>query len=197
MATPTQPELPPKLNNGIPSLIDWLNRLHEVVRRNRIVPVKGWREAHQGGWIPPDAPNNAYECTPWKPYGADGSNVKFRPGTIGGILPSDMLSDQAYTASGTEYIYLVCSVTGNAVSSATITIASSAPTLGIAPVSGSFPASFNWLLGIIQDGVFAMLHNENLAADPVERYQTAKASPTALAEPFDRWYSFDVYELTA
>lgn len=196
MATPTQPELPPKLIDGIPSLVDWLNRLHEVVRRNRIVPVNGWREAHQGGWIPPVTPA-AYECIPWKPYGMDGSNVRFRPGTIGGILPSDMFADQAYTGSGTEYIYLDCSVTANAVSSATITIASSAPTLGIAPVSGSFPTSFNWLLGIIQDGVFAMLHNENLAADPVERYQTAKASPTALAEPFDRWYSFDVYELTA
>lgn len=89
---------------------------------------------------------------PWYPFLGKNSSgnytLNFYPGTIAGLLATNWNSPLALTQNVVNYIYLAVTASGGNISAATITAATTYPTLASAN-SGSPPTSFNIPIAVV------------------------------------------------
>lgn len=127
--------------------------------------------------------------------GTDGTELKVKPGTINSLLPSNVSSTftlPANTSSYTRYLVLTASCSDGQVTSATLSVDSSAPSPpGVA--MGLPPTSFKVLLGLIDTGkAYRTIACGSVSAKPVEAYRTDKASPVFGLSPYDIYYTWQI-----
>ena len=99
---------------------------------------------------------------PFTVFASDTNEVTVTPGTVNGLLPSNVLTGLAISGSGTEYVYLTVEAVEFAVDSALFSIESS-PLTPSAPTE-DFPAvSTPILIAVISDGSIYSVANRNLS----------------------------------
>jgi|GEM_PF-2324676 len=121
---------------------------------------------------------------------SDDEELKFHPGTINQVIPSNIFATLALAASGTEYVVLNVNTSSGRITSANITIDSSAPgSPGI--LQGGPPTSFKVLLGIIVNLVgYKTIGAHSITATPVEAYRSDQATPVFGHSPYDIYYTW-------
>jgi hypothetical protein len=135
---------------------------------------------------------------PWWPFvtGSAGSySANFYAGTVGGIVPSNMFSAVALTASSVNYLYLAVTASGGIVTGATITASTTYPTLA-ASNSGSPPTSFNIPIAIFDlTGSAPVVHNivgfGNIWVQPYVSLLTTNSTGALLTAPFTVSYNWE------
>lgn len=144
---------------------------------------------------PPSAPPSIFP--PWYPFitGSSGSHdANFYPGTVGGIVPSNMFTPVGLTDGDVNYLYLEVTASGGIVTGATIAVSTTYPTLA-ASNSGSPPSSFNIPIAIFDlSGSSPAVYNTvgfgNIWVQPYVSLLTTAVSPTVLTAPFTVTYNW-------
>lgn len=113
-----------------------------------------------------------------------------QPGTINGLLPSNYSSSWTLTIPGTYFVVLSCTASGGQITGATLNFNSSPPA-GIPVNSGQPPLSFDFLLGIVVDGVwFRTIGDGSLTAAGQLSYQVNATAPAPGTLPFTNYYTW-------
>jgi hypothetical protein len=115
-----------------------------------------------------------------------------RPGTVNGILPSNMFSSFSISASATTYFKAVATTDGKQVTSVSIVANDQAPAVQV-PVPQALPAGFQVLFAVAKAGnVFRTLASGNIAA-AAEFLFTANAANWSPGKPMtENWYHWRV-----
>lgn len=115
-----------------------------------------------------------------------------RPGTINGLLPSDYSDTYSITVPGLYYFVLSATVASGEVSAATLSMDGSPPP-GIPVELGEPPVAFQYLLGVIVDGVwYRTIGPGSLNAAGQEVFRISKLSPTPGTLPYEIYYTWNI-----
>jgi hypothetical protein len=114
-------------------------------------------------------------------------------GTINGVRPVNMNKEVAID-DDEAYIYLKCSSTEDSLS-ATIVTDPEGTLSNSVDAEGAPPSEFYAYLGFISGNTIVIDVCYSLSALPIETRRTGKEPEGPGAEPFDRWYRWDVREL--
>lgn len=127
------------------------NEIREFMRSSKLtISGPGWSAAGRNGTsiaFPRQKPGTGGGVSvmpPWFPTttGTSGSyTASFAPGTVGGIVPSNMFSAIALTQNQKNYLYLSVTAAAGVITGSTITASTTYPTLA-ASNTGSPPSSF-------------------------------------------------------
>lgn len=128
--------------------------------------------------------------------GSDGSHktATTRPGTINGIIPSNILTTADLSVSSAYYLVLNATVADGEITACTISFDSSPPSS--MPVTlGEPPTSFSYVLGmIIGDGSlcvwFRTIGSGSLTSTGSEVYRVPKAFPSPGTIPYDIYWTW-------
>jgi hypothetical protein len=138
-------------------------------------------------------------CKQWVPSkvttGGGGSALVFNDGTINGVLASNVFAELTYNpATALLYILATISTAGDGgITSFSISISASNPVTS-ADAENAPPSTFYFTLGTITTGVVKMAVCRNLHAKPNETRRSASTPAAVGAEPFKRWYNWQVVE---
>lgn len=125
---------------------------------------------------------------------ADHRTAFVRPGTLNGLVPTDMLDTYDLDINNTYYLVLSGVAMDGEISSCTLEMEASAP--GPMPVLlGEPPTSFDYVLGlIIGDGVdltwYRTIGNGSLIFSGSEVFRVPKATPTPGTLPYDLYWTW-------
>ena len=130
-------------------------------------------------------------------FTSTGVTTQFRlyPGTVNGLLPSNIFTDVTFTGTGTEYIKLACVSDTFRVTAVDVTCNSTAPVLP-APTQNAAPASFDILVAVLVNGALFQIWEDNAIARPLLTYMLAKTAPTPGQPAFDLYYSWEIAAAT-
>ena len=133
---------------------------------------------------------------PWWPYlaGTSGSQTaNFYPGTIGGILPSNMMSPLSLDQTHTNYVYAEMTATSGNLTGATLAASTTFPTIANA-TSGSPPTAFNIPIAIFAPAsslAESLVGFGNIWVQPfVVLFDTINTG-ALLTAPFTPWYNWE------
>jgi hypothetical protein len=140
----------------------------------------------------------AVDHFPWEisveedpPPGSGTWSVHIRPGTISGILPSNMFDTFQIFETGTFYVVLDVTTDGDTPTDASLDVVTFQP----APIGSGenlAPVDFSILLGLVVDKVPFQIINYNFQVFPQETTDTLRTSPVP-GEPFyDKNYTWVV-----
>lgn len=118
-----------------------------------------------------------------------GTDLTFNPGTINGMLPSNMFSTFTVGASGTYYAYIEATASSGAVTAASIYVGTTAPS-AIAVQKNTPPNSFDAFILAVVDGVLYQGHRGLFSYAVKESYRTDKSSPTPGLLPYESYYTW-------
>jgi hypothetical protein len=126
------------------------------------------------------------------PFSYDSVAEQFIPGTVGGVVPTNMGDTFTFPLTGTRYCYLDCSATAQGqITAATIVVSATAPG-STTPTQGTAPVSFDFLFGVAVDGVYSLLipcGSPN--PSPFEVIRIEKPGPLFPGElPYDTYWSW-------
>lgn len=136
---------------------------------------------------------------PWTPFFTqDGSGnyyANFYPGTVGGIVPSNMFSAITLTQGDVNYLYLEVTASAGTVTAATIAASTTYPTLA-SPVSGSAPTSFNVPIGIFDltqspPKCYNVVGFGNIWCQPYVTVFDTINTGAPLKAPFTPWFNWE------
>lgn len=114
------------------------------------------------------------------------------PGTINSVIPSNYLSLPDINDTGTYYFVLSVTTLDGQIATASVALNGSAPA-GIPVTMGTPPTAFDYLLGVVQDGIwFRTAPTGSLAAIPFETFRAGITSPPPGTLPYDIYYSWAV-----
>lgn len=131
-------------------------------------------------------------------YSFSGGKLKLWPGTVNGLLPTNMFDELTVNTEGSNYVVLACTTDSNQVNLATLEIRTTAPTAPAAVLEAA-PPTFDVLLGVIlKNGdsytVFKIWPSGfNIGASPRLLITTNKEVVAAFESNVERWYTWDVY----
>jgi hypothetical protein len=115
-----------------------------------------------------------------------------RPGTINSVIPSNYLSIPDFSDTGTFYFVLSVTALNGQIVSATVALNGSAPA-GIPVTMGVPPTAFDFLIGVVQDGVwYRSAPAGSFTAVPFETFRAGITSPPPGTLPYDIYYSWGV-----
>ncbi len=115
-----------------------------------------------------------------------------RPGTINSVIPSNYLSIPDFADTGTFYFVLSVTALNGQVVSCTVALSGSPPA-GIPVTAGAPPTSFDFLIGVVQDGVwFRSAPSGSFTATPVDAFHAAIVAPAPGTLPYDIYYTWAV-----
>lgn len=113
-------------------------------------------------------------------------------GTVNNVLPSNIDSSLAVSATGTSYIIVQISTNTNIVASAIITSSSTAPTPPNALLNAA-PGTVNVLIGLIINGTAVKSWGcKGITLTPIEAFRTAKTSPAPFEAKYDIYYTWSI-----
>jgi hypothetical protein len=141
-------------------------------------------------------PTSSGGGTPSSPLPFDveivGTSATVIPGTINGLLATNYDSVFTITNPGVYFVTLSVTATDGQLGSSTISFAASAPA-AVPVVQGQPPTTFDYLLGIVVDGVwFRVIGQGSLAAAGSEVFRVSKTSPAPGTLPYDIWYTWNI-----
>lgn len=120
----------------------------------------------------------------------DHTTATVRPGTINGLVPTNILTTPDLAIATPYYLVLSATVSDGAVTSCSLSFDTSTPS-GMPTAQGVPPLSFTYLLGMIIGGEwFRTIGNGSLFAQSYEVFRTSKTSPDPGTLPYDIWYSW-------
>lgn len=128
--------------------------------------------------------------SPFDFIGVTSTTCQFQPGTIAGLIPTNMFATLTFS-SATSFLLATCTTSGQKVTAATLSIASSVPSFPI-PTVGAAPGTLYIVLGTFASGAFTNLWKKSLAATPKEVMRVPKSSPTAFELPFTSYWDWAV-----
>lgn len=114
------------------------------------------------------------------------------PGSINSVIPSDYLSLPDIAETGEFYFVLSVTVTDGQIATASVDLVGSPPA-GIPVTLGAPPTSFDYLLGVVIDGVwFRSTGVGSKAAAPFETFRVGVVNPPPGTLPYEIYYSWSV-----
>ncbi len=127
------------------------------------------------------------------PGGSPGDlTPSMRPGTINSVIPSNYLSIPDIADTGTFYFVLSVTTLNGQIATASVALNGSPPA-GIPVTAGTPPTSFDYLIGVVQDGVwFRSAAAGSFIATPVDAFHAAIVSPAPGTLPYDIYYTWSV-----
>ncbi len=145
-----------------------------------------------GGGGTPSSSVGPFDLT-FTPGGSPGDlTPAMIPGTINGVIPSNYLSLPDISDTGVYYFVLSATTANGQIASATVALNGSPPA-GIPVTMGVPPTAFDFLLGVVADGVwFRSCAVGSLNAVPFETYRIGIINPAPGTLPYDIWYSWDI-----
>lgn len=106
-----------------------------------------------------------------------GHQLRVRPGSINGLVPSNIFDIFPFDDSVTQWITLTVTSNGEAATSCLLSIETVEPG-GIGSAAGSAPTEFTDVIGMIDGGTLYQVRAENLTAEVRETIRVDKSSPT-------------------
>ena len=132
----------------------------------------------------------------WFPYFttdiSGNAQANFFPGTIGGILPSNMLTPLTLDQVNPNYIYAQMTATAGNLTGATLVASTSYPTLANA-TSAAPPATFNLPIGLFEvpsNNAFSLVGFGAIWVEPFIVFFDTINTGTLLTAPFTPWYNW-------
>ena len=194
---PGQPGIESALNKAL----SYMDEIAQLAGRD-IVLGKGLRSPHgdSRALVIESQSQAAQEgdCRQWVPTytSVDGAPaLLWRDGHINGVTATNIGQPIVYQTKGTFYILAKVTAGQGSVSAFEIVIGTD--NLAIyADSKGVPPSVFHALLGTIVEGRTKMTVCHNLAAYPRETRRTSKAPENMGDEAFQRWYRWEVTEVT-
>ncbi len=115
-----------------------------------------------------------------------------RPGTINSVVPTGYLSLPDIADTGTFYFILSATALDGQIATASVAFSGSPPA-GIPVTMGTPPTAFDFLLGVVQDGVwFRTAAVGSKTATPAETFKAGITSPPPGTLPYDIYYTWSV-----
>lgn len=154
---------------------------------SRALVIESQSQAAQGG-----------DCRQWVPTRRkkdQGYSLIWRDGAINGVVAKNMGLDVVMPEKGLSYILAKVEASGTGVTAFTISITTE--NLAAQEDAADIPPPvFYVLLGTVLEGKVKMTVCHNLAAYPRETRRTSKAPENMGDEAFQRWYRWEVTEVT-
>jgi hypothetical protein len=162
-----------------------------VPGRDEVFPPAGELTNSGGGTTPPPATPTIYPFDAIITDGGSGTvDIAIQPGTINGLLPTNWATTYNISNVVTRYLILSCSSSAGTITSCSLSLSSSPPS-GIPNSMGTPPTAFDYLLGIIVNGVwFRAMGPDSLAAAGSEVYRVSKTAPAPGTLPYDSYYTW-------
>ncbi len=114
------------------------------------------------------------------------------PGTINSVIPSNYLSLSDIADTGTFFFILSVTTLNGQIATASVSLAGSAPA-GIGTTMGVPPTAFDFLIGVVQDGVwFRTAPTGSFTATPIEAFRASITNPAPGTLPYDIYYTWTV-----
>jgi hypothetical protein len=119
--------------------------------------------------------------------------VTVRPGTINSLLPSDIfdgpsLARNTIAANSLSYVVLDASSDGQQITTASVSVESSAPSAQTPEIFG-LPSSAQFLLGVVHNSNVFQVQFTNLVVTGKQQFIASKSSPAAVGElPYEIYY---------
>lgn len=186
-------------NNGIRSR---LGLLEDGVNSNRINKCVGSRGSRGSGGMSVFTPINYSSSISTNPFDLKITLdvpdseilVKIIPGTVNGLLPSNVFATitEAYSAISpiTYYASVTCATDGKSITGVTWGLSTSAPT-GQTPTAWAAPASFSYLFGIIVGTtLYRTIAKSSLVFSPTFVVSVPKSSISPNIIPYDNYYNW-------
>jgi hypothetical protein len=114
---------------------------------------------------------------------------KFQPGSVGGVMPSNIFTDFTAPVSGTTWFWVEATTTAGSVSSCTISSGSTQPAPGTAAADAP-PSSFKVLIGVSVNGTYFNVLKKNISAVPVESYRTSRTGAGPFELPYTSYWNW-------
>jgi len=127
---------------------------------------------------------------PFDFIGVSSTTCQFQPGTIAGLIPTNMFATLTFSTS-TSYLLATCATSGQKVTAASLSIVSSVPSFPI-PTVGAAPSTLYIVLGTFTSGSFTNLWQKSISATPKEVMRVPVTNPTAFQLPFTSYWDWSV-----
>lgn len=119
-----------------------------------------------------------------------GTNMTVRPGTLNGTVPTNIGTTFTVPTTGTRYLVLTGLASSGSVTSSSLTVTTTAPSM-VAATLGYPPATFTVLLYVIVNQVlFRVIGSGSLYALPKESFRVQKSMTTPDLLPYDSYYNW-------
>ncbi len=130
---------------------------------------------------------------PWK-VTVENGDVYIHPGSIGGVVPTNMFAARTVGA-GLRFVVLDVSVspTNSGVLSCSLSIGSTQPTPPV-PTPAAPTSSFSDVIAVINDGAVFQVRSRNLNAFSQELFQETVEEPAIGERNYIPWYVWNVVE---
>ena len=119
-----------------------------------------------------------------------GTSTTITYGTLNGVAPTNIGSTFSVPTSGTRYLVLTGSSSNGSVTSSSLSVTTTPPTM-VAATYGFPPATFTVLLYVIvNQTLFRIIGPGSLYALPKESFRVQKSMPTPDLLPYDSYYNW-------
>ena len=126
---------------------------------------------------------------PWQTSCSDAGVLSVHPGTINGMLPSNIFSDLT-VADGLHFLKAKVTTNGKSVTSVTLAVEDSYMDCGMNAVENAAPATLAYIIAAISDGTVLQVVKTNIVITPTVAFLMARTPPTSWDEPFTRWWTW-------
>jgi len=188
---------PPPLPQAGTSVLSYLQTLVKYLRKTRIRPGAGIAITETEAGTTISVATNGGGASNRHPFKVtrndDGATkqVSVRPGTINSLVPSDIFEPIEITGSGTEYIVLTMTVTGNSPVSSSLSKETTYPVPSLTTPTDT-PTAVKDVIAVLQDGKVYQIRDTNLTATATEVFQETVTSPSPGERNYIPWYRWEV-----
>jgi hypothetical protein len=194
---------PPAPQKG-EDVLRWAREMYNWAKKTQAIPganilstqTQSGRvfNAKPGGGAPATPPH------PWKTTRNDDTEtetkrVRVHPGSIGGVVPTNVFPPLTISGTGLEFVVLDVSINpaNGGVSSCSLSIESTQPTPPV-PTPSAPTSSFADVIAVIYDGSVYQVRSRNLNAFSQELFQETVEEPAIGERNYIPWYVWNVVE---
>ncbi len=180
----------------------WANQLTRWLKKTQAIPGANiFSTQTQSGRVfnaKPGGVGEAIPPHPWKVTRNDEGGtkrVRVHPGSIGGVVPTNIFPPPTISGTGLEFVVLDVSINpaSGSVSSCSLSIESTQPTPPV-PTSSAPTSSFADVIAVIHDGSIFQVRSRNLNAISQELFQETVEEPAIGERNYIPWYVWNVVE---
>jgi hypothetical protein len=114
---------------------------------------------------------------------------KFYPGSLGGVIPSNMFDPVTLSGSGMRYLVLSATTGNGGVTNLTISLENSHPELPKQQEAGP-PPTFKYPVGVFVEEVYFNVAAKNLALEVAESLRVSDSSQGPFGLPYKSYYTW-------
>ena len=128
---------------------------------------------------------------PWKTtFKKPANTLSVFPGTLNGLLPSNIFSPIACSSSGLYYLKAKVTTNGKAVTAVTLAVENGYEDCVISAVENSAPTTLAFIIAAISDGDIFQVQKTNIVITPTVAFIVSRTPPIPGDEPFVRWWTW-------